>query len=501
MHRKRILLFSLVVALGVGGSAAGQGTGLRGEYYRFSGSTPPSREAAFRDLIATRIDPQIYCYWNPGFTASHPDGLTPELEIRPPQGLPSDNFAVRWTGEIEAQHTEAYKLTTGSDDGVRVWLNGELIIENWSNHDRAQDTSDPIELVAGQRYPIVYEGYEAGGEAEWQLYWESPSTPQELVPQSALYPVIKAQDFPASDPTPADESVLGQTWVTLQWTPGPRAVWHDVYFSDSLADVEAGAADAFRGNQISTDYIAGFPGFPYPDGLVSGTTYYWRIDEINDADPNSPWTGHIWSFLVQPRIAWQPDPADGGEGVETDVVLTWEPGFNGKLHYVYFGDDFDTVSNATGAPPNGLNTYSPRTLERAKVYFWRVDEFEGPDTHKGDVWSFTTVGAVGSPTPPYGAVDVKDYQILKWVVGENAGSHQVYFGTGAAAVRDATTSSPEYKGTKDLGAEKFDPGLLEWNTDYYWRIDEVNNLHAASPWKGNVWPFATANFFVVDDFE
>ncbi|UCE48177.1 MAG: hypothetical protein JSW47_21580, partial [Phycisphaerales bacterium] len=224
MHTRRILLFSLVVILGLGGNAAGQGTGLRGEYYRWSGGSPPSREAAFRDLVATRIDPQIYCYWNPGFTATHPDGLTPALEIHPPQGLPSDNFAVRWTGEIEAQHTEAYKFTAGSDDGVRVWLNGELIIENWTVHDRAENASDPIELVAGQKYPIVYEGYEAGGEAEWQLYWESPSTPREVVPTEVLYPVIKAQDFPASDPIPADGSVLGQTWVNLQWTSGPRAV-------------------------------------------------------------------------------------------------------------------------------------------------------------------------------------------------------------------------------------------------------------------------------------
>lgn len=501
MYRKRMVLFSLALALGLACAAAGQGTGLRGEYYRWSGASPPSREAAFRDLIATRIDPQIYCYWNPGFTPTHPDGLTPALEIRPPQGLPSDNFAVRWTGEIQAPSTGAYTFTAGSDDGVRVWFNGELIIENWTDHDRSQDSSDPIDLVAGQRYPIVYEGYEAGGEAEWQLYWESPSTPRQLVPQSVLYPVIKAQDFPASNPIPADGTVLGQTWVSLQWTAGPRAVSHDVYFSDSLADVEAGAEQAFRGNQLNADYIAGFPGFPYPDGLVSGTTYYWRIDEVNDADANSPWTGPVWSFLVKPKTAWQPNPADGAEGVKTDVVLKWEPGFDGKLHYVYFGDDFGTVGNAVGAPPNGLNSYSPGTLERAKVYYWRVDEFEGPATHKGEVWSFTTVGAVGLPTPPYGAVDVKHNQILKWVAGENAASHQVYFGTDNDAVRTAGTNSSEYKGAKDLGAEKFDPGLLEWGTTYYWRIDEVNSLNASSPWKGNVWPFTTANFFVVDDFE
>jgi hypothetical protein len=494
-------LFAFVLVLSMVGHAGAQGTGLRGEYFRWSGSAPPAREEAFRDMVFSRIDPQIYCYWNPGFTASHPDGLTPDLEIHPPPGLPSDNFAIRWTGEIEAQHTEAYTFITGSDDGVRVWLNGELIIENWTTHNRAEDSSDPIELVAGQRYPIVCEGFEGGGEAEWQLYWQSASTPREVVPQEVLYPVIKAQDFPASDPVPADGAVLSQTWVSLEWTVGPKAVSHDVYFGDSLDEVEAGAGETFRGNQSSTNYVVGFPGFPFPDGLVSGTTYYWRIDEVNDADPNSPWTGHVWSFTVTPKIAWNPEPSDGAEAVDPNQNLSWEPGFGGKLHYVYFGDDYDTVGNAAGAPPTGLNTYDPGTLESAKVYYWRVDEFEGPATHKGQVWSFTTEGGVGSPTPPYGAVDVKHTQILKWVSGDNAGSHQVYFGTDKDAVRNADTSSPEYKGAGDLGAEKFDPGLLEWDTAYFWRIDEANNLHPASPWKGNVWPFTTANFFVVEDFE
>jgi hypothetical protein len=77
----------------------------------------------------------------------------------------------------------------------------------------------------------------------------------------------------------------------------------------------------------------------------------------------------------------------------------------------------------------------------------------------------------------------------------------VYFGTDKDAVRNADPGSPEHKGPKDLGAESFDPGLLEWDTPYYWRIDEVNNLNANSPWKGNVWTFTTANFFVVDDIE
>jgi hypothetical protein len=68
-------------------------------------------------------------------------------------------------------------------------------------------------------------------------------------------------------------------------------------------------------------------------------------------------------------------------------------------------------------------------------------------------------------------------------------------------VKNADTSSPEYKGTGNLGSESYDPGNLEWNTTYYWRIDEANNANADSPWTGPLWSFTTPNFLVIDDFE
>ena len=488
MSRKLVYLTSFVLMLGMICNAMGQnGTGLRGEYFHFSGSTPPAREDAFQDLVLTRIDATIDFYWNPG-----PD---------PPPGVRNDTFSVRWSGEIEALNSEAYTFTTGADDGVRVYLNGELIIDDWLDHDRTETSSDPIQLIGGQRYPIVVEGYENGGEAEWQFYWQSASTPREIVPQRVLYPAVKTQDYPASKPVPDDGAVLKSTWTSMEWTAGPAAVSHDVYFSDSYDDVAVGSPDVFMGTEVKADFLVGFTNFPYPDGLIQGTTYYWRIDEVNDLHPDSPWEGPVWSFTIAPKTAFGPNPADGGEGVDPNGKLTWVPGFGAKLHYVYFGDDFDTVSNADGAPLSGLTFYTPGTMESAKVYYWRVDEFEGPVTHKGEVWSFTTAGAVGNPNPPYGAANVSHTQVLTWVAGDDTGSYQVYFGTDKDAVRNATTASPEYKGPKDLGAESYDPGLLKWDTPYYWRIDEVNNMNANSPWKGNVWTFTTANFFVVDDLE
>jgi hypothetical protein len=145
--------------------------------------------------------------------------------------------------------------------------------------------------------------------------------------------------------------------------------------------------------------------------------------------------------------------------------------------------------------------YSPGPLDLAKTYYWRVDEFDGIETHKGDVWSFTTLGAVSGPNPANSAVDVKPTVVLSWDAGAVAASHEVYFGTDADAVANATKTSPEYKGQKALGEESYDPGKLMLNTTYYWRIDEVNATNPDSPWAGNVWSFTTGDFFVLDDFE
>ncbi|MCP4257862.1 MAG: hypothetical protein GY774_10090 [Planctomycetes bacterium] len=302
-------------------------------------------------------------------------------------------------------------------------------------------------------------------------------------------------------PVPENGALHEDTWVSLGWRAGDFAVSHDVYIGENFDDVNAGAEGTFQVNQTSTFYVIGFPGFAYSDGLVPGTTYYWRIDEVNDTEPNSPWKGPVWSFTVPPKTAYFPDPADSAESVEPDAKLRWTPGFGAKLHTVYFGDNFDDVSNAAGGLPQGTTSYDPGTLEMAKTYYWRVDEFDVVETHKGDVWSFTTEGAVGNSSPANGAVDVTQIPILTWTPGVNGASHEVYFGTDKEAVKNADTSSPEYKVSGNLGSESYEPGLLEWNTTYYWRVDEANNTNVDSPWTGPLWSFTTANFLIIDDFE
>jgi hypothetical protein len=159
----------------------------------------------------------------------------------------------------------------------------------------------------------------------------------------------------AERPSPSDGALIEETWVTLKWWPGNFAVSHDVYLGDNFEDVNDATKESeiFRGNQVSTLFVAGFPRFAYPDGLVPGSTYYWRIDEVNDADPNSPWKGLVWSFSIPPKTAYNPDPADGTEFVgPDDVTLSWTPGHGAKLHTVFLGDDYDEVNNATVGVPS-----------------------------------------------------------------------------------------------------------------------------------------------------
>jgi len=206
----------------------------------------------------------------------------------------------------------------------------------------------------------------------------------------------------AENPLPADGATSPETWVSLGWSPGDGAVTHDVYFSDNLDDVTNGAADAFRGNQTLPFFMAGLglPEDPYPNGLTPGTTYYWRVDEV-EANGTTKYQGPVWSFSIPPRKAYAPVPRNRAKYAPMDVKLTWTAGFGAKLHTVYFGNTFDDVNNATtGGARQAPATYTPSgPLAKGTTYYWRVDEFDGLNTYKGDVWSFTTLADITITDP------------------------------------------------------------------------------------------------------
>ena len=370
--------------------------------------------------------------------------------------------------------------------------------------DGEQTDSTPMGPITSSPTPVLI-GSDGWG-CDWIGAIDDVRIYNHALSEAEILGTMAGQVWPyAYGPNPEDGALNTGTWATLSWKPGGLAASHNIYMGDNFDDVNEATQDSdlFRGNQgvSSLFYVAGFVGYAYPDGLVPGTTYYWRIDEVNEAEPNSPWKGNIWSFMVPPKTAYYPNPADGAEFVPENATLTWTPGFGAKLHTVYFGEDFDTVNNAAGGASMGVANYTPSQLKLAKTYYWRVDEYDGAGTYKGNVWSFTTEGAVTGPNPADGAVDVSPTKALTWVAGAVAASHEVYFGSDADAVKNATKSSPEYKGPKALGEESYNPGKLALTSTYYWRVDEVNGINPDSPWAGNVWSFTTGDFFVIDDFE
>jgi len=374
---------------------------------------------------------------------------------------------------------------------TRIYITGEVAME-----------MDQVATIIPSTLPLRI-GHREGSSHYWNgIIDEVRVYDHALMGAEILAAMEGSEGYPhALAPNPKDGDLHEDTWVTLSWLPGDFAVSHDVYLGESFDGVNdaTNESETFRGNQTTTFYVAGFPGFAYPDGLVPGMTYYWRIDEVNEADPNSPWKGDVWSFSIPPKKAYNPDPTDGAEILDPNsVTLSWTPGFEAILHTVYFGDNYDEVTNATVGNPAGTAFYSPGPLESEKVYYWRIDEFDGVATYKGDVWTFTTPGAVGNPQPPNGATDVAMATILSWTPADNAASHQIYFGLDKEAVRSADAGAPEYKGSVALGAESYDPGLLEAKATYYWRVDGV---YAGNPVEGPVWSFTVGDYLLVDDFE
>ncbi|MHB8062631.1 MAG: PA14 domain-containing protein [Ruminiclostridium sp.] len=104
----------------------------------------------------------------------------------PDSRIDKETFSIRWRGQIQPLYSEAYTFYATSDDGVRLWVNGKKIIDNWSDHE-AIENSGTITLVAGHMYNIKLEYYNNIGQGEIRLDWSSTSQEKEIIPESQLY--------------------------------------------------------------------------------------------------------------------------------------------------------------------------------------------------------------------------------------------------------------------------------------------------------------------------
>ncbi len=201
----------------------------------------------------------------------------------------------------------------------------------------------------------------------------------ELQEAMALPPQLKAYG-----PNPPDgaKSVIVPF---LQWNAGDTAAFHELYLGKSP---DLGLADLVLPASRATNYVA-------KSDLEPGTTYYWRVDEI-EKDMTTIHTGDVWSFTAQGLTAYLPDPAHGAVDASPTPNLVWMPSQGAYQHHVYFGTSFDAVSQGAADTDKGIRAlddanFAPGALESLTTYYWSVDETLVDDTIRpGPVWSFTT---------------------------------------------------------------------------------------------------------------
>ena len=355
----------------------------------------------------------------------------------------------------------------------------------------------------------------------------------------------------AADPSPADAAADVPHEITLSWTPGEFAVKHTVYLSTDFADVNDGSASALIADNIDDATVdAGV--------LAFDQTYYWRVDELNAPPDNTIFKGEVWSFTVEPFVyavegvtatAFASDPGSGPENIvngsglnandehSTESVDMWSGTLtdNGPV-WVQF--EFDTVYKLhqmlvwncnvqfEAILGFGLNAVTVEYSENGVEWTVLGDLEFAKATSMPDYTANTTVdfGGVAAkyvkvtatsnhgmlnqyglsevrflyipanaryPEPADAETEVVVESVLSWRAGREAASHEVYLGTAADALALVDT----------VATSSYAPTDLEFGTDYYWQIVEVNEAEAISAWASGTWTFQTQSYATIDDFE
>jgi hypothetical protein len=290
----------------------GGGEGVGAEYFD---------NADLSDSRQKRVDPQINFDWGLG---------------SPDSSVGAETFSARWKGRIEPWFSESYTFSTLSDERVRLWVNGQLLIDNWNDHTSTEEAGTPITLVAGQKYDLKMEFADIRSFAQAKLFWQSASQAKEVVPQSQLYPVTNEPPTVAlTSPSVSVNSRLstGDTNFFVGDTIPIAATASD---SDgSLAKVEFWANGAKIGEDATAPYELAWSGASA--GQVSIVAK--AIDDVGDAGQSAPvivtvdalGTGLRGEYFddenfsqpklvrVDPRIAfdWGLGSPDPGMGVDT----------------------------------------------------------------------------------------------------------------------------------------------------------------------------------------
>ena len=201
-------------------------------------------------------------------------------------------------------------------------------------------------------------------------------------------------------------------------------------------------------------------------GAVQGNTSF---------SPNSDFLQVSHETPPPPGPASDPVPADEATAVPINVTLYWTADTAATSHDVHFG-----TTNPPDSVTNTLATlYAPGILQPGTAYYWQIDERNDAGVTPGLVWQFTTVtlpGAASNPFPADSATGIAPNVVLTWTIGQDAASHDVYFGS---------SNPPAFLGNH-TGINFDPPGELSPGTTYYWQINERNS---AGMTPGPLWQF------------
>ncbi len=209
---------------------------------------------------------------------------------------------------------------------------------------------------------------------------------------------LTADAFPsqpyATSPVPFDGTTEVGVDTNLRWKGGDYVQdidGHELYISTDFNDVN-------DSNSAVKVVLTGANYVPPGGKLAAGMTYYWAVDEVNDACSPHKWEGEVWIFTTDGK-ATNPDPYDEEDNIPVEIAeLKWTQSPIAVTQNFYFSEDEDedevaqsstpTISNI----PNDVNSVdmSEIQLSLCKTYYWRIESVCGElCTLKGDVWRFT----------------------------------------------------------------------------------------------------------------
>jgi regulation of enolase protein 1 (concanavalin A-like superfamily) len=500
----------------------------------------------------------------PSSLSDPPSGYNDLFQTNPTNADDAD-WTINSSGAIGIGAT-GYSSTKGYTTKGNTWYRMIVVVDNGTRHDLYMDG---VEAFKGTqqgvdgRFSLAdtillfcagnnQDRDDAPINVSTVAFWDTPLSAADIATLGRAGDRFFTQKR-ASSPSPADGATDVPRDGTLNWTAAEQVGTHDVYFGATPADVNSATRASAKNVLVSQGQAD--TTFDPAGSFAYGQTYYWRIDEVNQAD-SSIAKGDVWTFTAEPLgypvkpVSATASSAQANMGPEKTIDGS---GLTGDLH----GTDSSSMWLSTGAQPSWIQYQFDKAYTFHDLKVWNsnqvIETYLGFGAKKvtieystdGTTWTTvanvpefaratgmvgdaanttvslggiqaqfirltinTTWGGAGvcglsevrfsyvpvqarSPQPANAATGVAVDTSLNWRPGREAGSHQVFLGADQAAVAAGTATA------QTVTDHSFTPSGLNFGTAYYWKVNEVNTV----TYPGDVWSFTTREYASVDDFE